>query len=89
MLIADSSGRPPLPKGPPDGLEPLMSLARELKLQAEAPQPILLGRHLLERGLEAGPAFKAILSAAFEAQLDGVFADLDGAKEWLERYLAD
>jgi tRNA nucleotidyltransferase (CCA-adding enzyme) len=89
VLIADSSGRPPLPQGPPDGLAPLMALARELKLQADAPQPILLGRHLLERGLEAGPAFKAILTAAFEAQLDGVFTDLDGAKEWLERYLAD
>jgi tRNA nucleotidyltransferase (CCA-adding enzyme) len=89
VLIADSSGRPPLPKGPPEGLAPMLDLARELKLQDAAPKPILLGRHLLERGLEAGPAFKAILTAAFEAQLDGVFGDLEGARRWLDSYLAD
>ncbi len=89
VLIADSSGRPPLAKGPPDGLAPLLALARELKLQAEAPKPILLGRHLLERKLEPGPAFKAILTAGFEAQLDGVFTDLEGALRWLDAYLAD
>jgi tRNA nucleotidyltransferase (CCA-adding enzyme) len=89
VLIADSSGRPPLKKGWPDGLEPMLTLAKELQLQAEAPKPILLGRHLLERGLEAGPVFKAILTAAFEAQLDGVFTDIDGANRWLDAYLAD
>lgn len=67
----------------------MLDLARELRLQDAAPKPILLGRHLLERGLEAGPAFKAILTAAFEAQLDGVFADLEGAGRWLDSYLAD
>jgi tRNA nucleotidyltransferase (CCA-adding enzyme) len=49
---------------------------------------MLLGRHLIERRLTPGPQFGAILDAAFDAQLEGEFGDLEGAGRWLDRWLA-
>jgi tRNA nucleotidyltransferase (CCA-adding enzyme) len=54
-----------------------------MSLASAAPRPILLGRHLLERGSVPGPELGRRLSEAFEAQLDGEFEDLDGALVWL------
>lgn len=85
LILADASGRPPAPPGAPPGLLRLRSLAEQLQVTAHAPRPILLGRHLIERGLKPGPDFSRILSSAFEAQLDGDFEDLDGALRWLDR----
>jgi hypothetical protein len=34
--------------------------------------------------MEPGQHFGSLLSEAFEAQLEGEFADLDGALKWLE-----
>ncbi len=45
--------------------------ARELEVQEKAPGPILLGRHLLEMGLEPGPRIGKITRAVYEMQLDG------------------
>jgi len=89
VITADASGRPPRPAGEPEGVARLRSAAAELALAAAAPRPILQGRHLLERGLKPGPGFTPILSAAFEAQLDGAFADVDGARAWLSNHLAE
>ncbi len=61
----------------------LAEAAERLRLADSAPKPILLGRHLIARGEKPSPRFKEILSAAFEAQLDGAFSDLEGALEWL------
>ncbi|HWA08159.1 MAG TPA: HD domain-containing protein [Opitutaceae bacterium] len=86
VMVADSLGRPPLPSAETLALiEQLREKARTLDLQRTAPRPILLGRHLIARGLQPGPQFKSILDAAFEAQLDGAFADESGALAWLER----
>jgi tRNA nucleotidyltransferase (CCA-adding enzyme) len=52
-----------------------------------APRPIILGRHLLELGLQPGPHFKAILHAGAEAQLEGAFTDEAGGRAWLAEYL--
>lgn len=84
VITADAFGRPPHPRTAPPGLERLRLQAQELALASQAPRPLLLGRHLLERGLPPGPDFHRILSAAFEAQLDGVFGDLEGARRWLD-----
>ncbi len=62
----------------------LLDKAAALAVESRAPTPILMGRHLLERGWQAGPALGWALAAAFEAQLDGAFADLEGALAWLE-----
>lgn len=55
--------------------------ARELDVEEKGPQPILMGRHLIEMGLEPSPAFGDILSAVFEKQLDGEITTLEDAIE--------
>jgi hypothetical protein len=39
---------------------------------------------LIERGFNPGPEIGRVLKAAYEAQLEGRFADLSGALKWLE-----
>jgi tRNA nucleotidyltransferase (CCA-adding enzyme) len=63
----------------------LKEQASRLEVSRSAPPPLLLGRHLIEHGLKPGPRFKNILDKAFDAQLDGVFSDLDGALAWLKK----
>jgi tRNA nucleotidyltransferase (CCA-adding enzyme) len=55
--------------------------ARELEVVTAAPAPILLGRHLLEMGLQPGPRIGEITRAIYEMQLDGRVGTLDEAKE--------
>jgi len=45
--------------------------ARELDVEQRPPEPLLLGRHLLELGVEAGPRVGEITRAVYEMQLDG------------------
>ncbi len=85
---ADSSGRPPLPPDDGEAADWLLAKAQRLELEASAPQPLVLGRHLIARGLAPGPHFGPMLDAAFEAQLDGTFDDERGALAWLDQYLA-
>jgi tRNA nucleotidyltransferase (CCA-adding enzyme) len=82
VVEADASGRPPLPPCRP--LAPWLEMADRMALADRRPQRILLGRHLLARGAAPGPAMGRILDQAFEAQLDGAFADLAGALRWLD-----
>ncbi|MBL8329712.1 MAG: HD domain-containing protein [Rubrivivax sp.] len=65
----------------------LLAQAEALQVRTEAPRPLLQGRHLLQRGHPHGPALGRALSQAFEAQLDGAFADLDGALAWARDHL--
>jgi tRNA nucleotidyltransferase (CCA-adding enzyme) len=53
---------------------------RELELQNGAPAPILLGRHLLEMGIQPGPRVGEITKAVYEMQLDGRVTTLDDAR---------
>ncbi|RPJ48373.1 MAG: HD domain-containing protein [Candidatus Latescibacterota bacterium] len=62
----------------------LLRMANELDVAAHGPHPILMGRHLLDRGWVPGPAMGELLARAFEAQLDGRFTDLEGALRWLQ-----
>jgi len=87
VMTADVSGRPPKPRGEPESVRVLRAMAAELALGSAAPRPILLGRHLVARGLRPGPRFKEVLTAGFEAQLDGEFADESGAERWLDAWL--
>jgi tRNA nucleotidyltransferase (CCA-adding enzyme) len=48
-------------------------------------KPIVMGRHLILLGMKPGPHFKEILNKAFEAQLDGVFDNLDDGIEFLKQ----
>lgn len=87
VMQADSQGRPPLQS--PETLariETLTAHARRLHLATLAPQPLMLGRHLLALGRAPGPEFKRALDAAFEAQLDGAFSDEAGGLAWLRNF---
>ena len=55
--------------------------ARELEVEQQPPAPILLGRHLLQLGLEPGPRVGEIGKAIYEMQLDGRIRDLEEAKQ--------
>jgi tRNA nucleotidyltransferase (CCA-adding enzyme) len=84
VVEADHSGRPPLVGGVPENMQAILSLAEGLSADRGAPAHILMGRHLIEDlGLMPGPQFGEILKAAYAAQLDGAFIDLDGALAWV------
>ena len=79
---ADRNGRPPIePEDSPQGLW-IMQRAEALAIKDSAPKPILLGRHLIELGLAPSVKFKDILNAAYEAQLDGAFFDVEHAVKY-------
>lgn len=59
--------------------------AREIGVYERPPEPILLGRHLLERGFSPGQKMGKMLKRAWKAQLDGEFSTLSEALEWLGR----
>ncbi len=54
--------------------------ARSLGVEHQPPAPILMGRHLLELGVQPGPALGEMLKAVYELQLDGKITTLDEAK---------
>jgi len=70
---------------PPQGGDPMalhVELARLMEVQ-DKPQPgLLMGRHLVDLGMKPGRPMGVLLARALEAQMDGVFEDLDGAIRW-------
>ena len=73
VFQADQLGRPPLKVTEDPVSDWLAERSHQLELQASAPKPIILGRHLLAENLEPSPIFKTLLKECFEAQLDGNF----------------
>ena len=63
--------------------------ARELEVEQQPPAPILLGRHLLQLGLEPGPRVGEISKAIYEMQLDGRIRDLEEAKQAASALVAE
>ncbi len=81
---ADSLGRNPewLPKEKwfkAEAQEWFIERIRELDIETQAPEKILMGRHLIDLGLKPSAEFKAILEAVYEKQLDGQITNLDEA----------
>ena len=68
-----------------DAMDWFLERARALGVEHRAPGPILLGRHLLELGVRAGPRMGEILRAVYEQQLDGTVTDLTSAIEAARR----
>ncbi len=83
VMTADAMGRPPLPPVVPPHVTALLEAAHREQVAAAAPVPLMLGRHLVELGLAPGPAIGALLERVYDAQLDGAFVDLAGARAWL------
>jgi tRNA nucleotidyltransferase (CCA-adding enzyme) len=81
---ADSLGRnpdwlPPEKRFGSEAQEWFIEKVRSLQVEKKAPEPLLMGRHLIEMGLEPGPQFKQVLDAVYELQLDGAVASLPDA----------
>ncbi len=87
--IADRKGRPPLWPGEasPQGIW-LVERAKALMVADSAPKRMILGRHLIAMGHKPAGWFSQVLDEAFEAQLDGVFADEAGGLAWLTERMA-
>ena len=62
--------------------------AKELEVEQQPPAPILLGRHLLEMGLEPGPRVGEITKAIYELQLDGRVQTLADARNIVKEILS-
>jgi tRNA nucleotidyltransferase (CCA-adding enzyme) len=85
-MRSDHLGRPPLvSSGQERRLADFSRRIAELAVNDSTPKPILLGRHLIEIGLEPGREFKKILAQAYEAQIDGVFESIDEAIIWIQK----
>lgn len=71
------------------GLDPsslwLLEEAHKLSVATNAPEAILLGRHLLDLGYKPGPKMGKLLKQAYEAQLEGEFNNLEEAIEWTKK----
>ena len=83
VAAADDAGRPPFPSEP-EPLRWLMEQAERLRIADSAPKPIVQGRDLIALGMKPGVQFGKILKAAYEAQLDGRFFDLEGGVKYVK-----
>lgn len=89
---ADSLGRnpdwlPPEKHFDAKAQEWFIERVRALNIEKEAPKPILMGRHLIELGLQPSAQFKTILDAVYEKQLDGSISTLEEAIEETRKLL--
>ena len=66
---------------PRAALDWLKGVAERLDIAQNAPKPIVLGRHLLAKGMTPGPQMGQELKALYEAQLDGRFFNLENGLE--------
>lgn len=62
--------------------------SRELQVEQRPPDPILLGRHLLDLGVKPGPQMGEITRLVYEMQLDGRVRTLDEAIAEAKKILA-
>lgn len=82
---ADALGRNPewIPKEKwfkAEAQEWFIERVHELHVETKAPEPILMGRHLIDLGLKPSRQFGEITKAVYELQLDGKVTNLDEAK---------
>ena len=89
---ADALGRNPdwIPKEKhfkADAQEWFIKRAKNLNVEHEAPESILMGRHLIEFGLKPSPKFKEIIDEVFEKQLDGKIKTLEEAKKYAKEII--
>jgi tRNA nucleotidyltransferase (CCA-adding enzyme) len=87
LATADCLGREP---GRFDcrAMDWFLDRARLLGVEHRAPEPILLGRHVLALGMKPGPRVGAVLKAVYDLQLEGRVRTLDEAVEAATRIIA-
>ncbi len=65
----------------------LLDKAEVLHVRDAAPESLLMGRHLIALGVAPGKRIGEIIAYSFQAQLDGIFEDEDGAIAWAKEFL--
>ena len=63
----------------PVGEEWFLKRVKSLSIEERAPAPLLLGRHVLELGIQPGPEVGRVTKAVYEMQLDGNVSTLEEA----------
>ena len=89
IMDADTNGRGGLEYKLPTGHKELSEISKEIDVTHKQYEYILMGRHLIEAGLKPSREFTEILNKANEAQENGSFSDVDGAKNWLFQYITE
>lgn len=84
VFRADNAGRPGYLDDSAAAAQWIQERARALHIEAQKPRPILQGRDLLKQGMRPGPEMGALLRKAYQAQLDGIFTELEAAIRWAE-----
>jgi tRNA nucleotidyltransferase (CCA-adding enzyme) len=69
-------------------MEWFLDRARTLGVEHRPPDPLLMGRHLLELGVPPGPRVGELLKAVYEQQLDGEVETLEAALESARRLIS-
>lgn len=87
VIEADHNGRGSDMHRDATGSRDLLELAKEIKVENKQYEYILMGRHLIEAGLNPSVEFGDILRSSYEVQENGGFSEIVGAKEWLRKYL--
>ncbi|WP_345992964.1 CCA tRNA nucleotidyltransferase [Sulfurimonas sp. HSL-1716] len=67
--------------------EKIKEKALILNVFTNKPKPLIMGRDLIDLGLEPSPVFSDILNTLYDAQLKEYFLTYDEAKIWLKKYL--
>jgi tRNA nucleotidyltransferase (CCA-adding enzyme) len=62
-----------------DAMDWFLDRARALGVEHRAPEPLLLGRHVLALGLSPGPRVGEIVKAVYEQQMDGTVTTVEEA----------
>jgi tRNA nucleotidyltransferase (CCA-adding enzyme) len=60
-------------------MDRFLERARALGVEHAPPDPLVKGRHLLQLGVQPGPAVGEVLREVYERQLDGTVAQFDAA----------
>jgi tRNA nucleotidyltransferase (CCA-adding enzyme) len=69
-------------------MEWFLERAQKLGVEHRPPEPLLLGRHLLDLGLQPGPRVGEVLKAVYERQLDGEVQTLEAALDAARRLVS-
>jgi tRNA nucleotidyltransferase (CCA-adding enzyme) len=84
VMKADTNGRGGTEYKAPTGGNEIADIAMSLKVTEKQYEYVLMGRHLMELGLQPSEQFGIILKASYDAQENGLFNDLESGKKWLK-----
>ena len=85
---ADALGRPPLRPREFSDCDWLLERAEALRIRDRAPERIVRGRDLIDRGVPPGPEIGELVERCYRAQLNGEFEGRRAGLRHLDRLLA-